>query len=95
MRTFIGGNLQCLYKKRWPKLALYVVVDGLKCDRKVFVEKSSVDMQDLQKSGNFNLILLAPVVRKVDCAIHRINHSPFDSAIGSAMTYPLDSDLSG
>ena len=58
MRTFICGNLQCLYKKRWPKLALYVVVDGLKCDRKVFVERSSVDLQDLQKSGNFNLILL-------------------------------------
>ena len=28
-------------------------------------------------------------------AIHRINHDPWDSAIGFAMTYPLDSDLSG
>ena len=57
-RTFIAGSLQCLYEKRWIKLVLFVVVDGLKCDRKLFVEKSSVDLQDLQKSGNFNLILL-------------------------------------
>ena len=38
---------------------------------------------------------MVPVVQKVDNAIHRINHYPFNSAIGFAMTYPLDSDLSG
>ena len=38
---------------------------------------------------------LAPVVQKVDSAIHRINHYPADSAIGFPNTYPLDSDLSG
>ena len=27
--------------------------------------------------------------------IHRINHYPFDIAIGFAITYPVDSDLSG
>ena len=37
----------------------------------------------------------APVVQKVDNAIHRINHYPVDSAIGFPNTYPLDSDLSG
>ena len=37
----------------------------------------------------------APVVHKVANAIHRINHYPMDSAIGFAMTYPVDSDLSG
>ena len=37
---------------------------------------------------------LAPVVQKVDNAIHRINHYPMDSAIDFANTYPLDSDLS-
>ena len=37
----------------------------------------------------------APVVRKVDNAIHRINHYPVDSAIGFRNVYPLDSDLSG
>ena len=31
----------------------------------------------------------APVVQKMDTAIHGLNH-----AIGFAMTYPLDSDLS-
>ena len=37
----------------------------------------------------------APVVRKVDSAIHWINYYPLDSAIGCRNTYPLDSDLSG
>ena len=37
----------------------------------------------------------APVVQKVDSAIHRINLSPVDSAIGFPNTYPLDRDLSG
>ena len=41
------------------------------------------------------LIILAPVVRKVDSAIHWINYYPKDSAIGFRNTYPLDSDLSG
>jgi len=35
----------------------------------------------------------APVVQKVDNAIHRINHYPLDGAIGSPNTWPLDSDL--
>jgi len=38
---------------------------------------------------------LAPVVQKVDNAIHRINYYPLDIAIGFAITYPVDSDLSG
>ena len=37
----------------------------------------------------------APVVRKVDNAIHRINHYPADSVVCFVNTYPLDSDLSG
>ena len=38
---------------------------------------------------------LAPVVQKVDSAIHWISYYPMDSAIGFRTTYPLDSDLSG
>ena len=38
---------------------------------------------------------LGPVVRKVDNAIHRINHYPADSVVCFVNTYPLDSDLSG
>ena len=38
---------------------------------------------------------LAPVVQKLDSAIHRINLYPLDNAIGFPDTYPLDSDLSG
>ena len=37
----------------------------------------------------------AQVVRKVDNAIHRINHYPVDSVVCFVNTYPLDSDLSG
>ena len=40
-------------------------------------------------------LLLAPVVRKMDSAIHWVNYYPLDSAIGCRNTYPLDSDLSG
>ena len=38
---------------------------------------------------------LAPVVLKLDSAIHRINHDSLDSAIGFPNTYPLNRDLSG
>ena len=42
------------------------------------------------------LMDLAPVVQKVDNAIHRINHYPLEYiAIGFTITYPVDSDLSG
>ena len=37
----------------------------------------------------------APVVQRVDSAIHRINHYPVDNAINFRNTYPLGSDLSG
>ena len=37
----------------------------------------------------------APVVQKVDNAIHRKNHYPLHNAIGFSNTYPLGSDLSG
>ena len=37
----------------------------------------------------------APVVQKVDSAIHRINHHPVDSAISFRNTYPTGRDLSG
>ena len=47
--------------------------------------------------GSFVLLSLdqARVVRKVDNAIHRINHYPVDSVVCFVNTYPLDSDLSG
>ena len=45
--------------------------------------------------GSFSINDQAPVVQKVDNAIHQINHYPLDIAIGFATTYPVDSDLSG
>ena len=37
----------------------------------------------------------APVVQRLDNAIHRINHYSADSVVCFVSTYPLDSDLSG
>ena len=42
-----------------------------------------------------SIMLLAPVVQKVDIAVRWINLYPVDNVIGSPNTYPLDSDLSG
>jgi len=46
-----------------------------------------------EDSGFEVVVALAPVVQKLDSAIHRINLYPSDSAIGFPNTYPLDSDL--
>ena len=43
----------------------------------------------------FRIVFQAPVVRKADNAIHRINPYPVDSVVCFLNTYPLDSDLSG
>ena len=43
----------------------------------------------------YKLIHLAPVVQKVNSAIHRINLYPVDSAIGLRSGCQLYSDLSG
>ena len=41
------------------------------------------------------IIGLAPVVQKMDNAIHWIDHYPADSVVCFVNTYPLDSHLSG
>ena len=41
------------------------------------------------------LSYLAPVVQRLDNAIHRLNHYPADSMVCFVNTYPLDNDLSG
>jgi len=43
---------------------------------------------------SFGLFDLAPVVQKVDSAIHWINFCPVDNNLGFPNTYPLDNDLS-
>ena len=40
-------------------------------------------------------IAQAPVVQRVDNAIHRINHYPVDKCWENKLDYPPDSDLSG
>ena len=60
-------------------------VDCVKGDEKLSLKK----VQTVSK------IEQAPVVQKLDSAIHRINHYPADKYHGSQLRYPLDSDLSG
>ena len=45
--------------------------------------------------SNLSTMVLAPVVRRVDSAIHWINHYPLDNSIDFASVYLLDSDLCG
>ena len=47
-------------------------------------------LQQIHKKLNYQ----APVVQKLDSAIHWINLYPVDNAIGFPYTYPLDRDLS-
>ena len=37
--------------------------------------------------------ILAPVVQKVDSAIHQINHYPANNTLNFVNTYPLDSAI--
>ena len=48
---------------------------------------------DIQVGTGFGeaLIPQAPVVQRLDNAIHRINHYPADSVVCFVNTYPLDS----
>ena len=43
----------------------------------------------------FGTVEPAPVVQRLDNAIHWINHYPADSVVCFVNIYPLDSDLSG
>ena len=49
----------------------------------------------INSSSEYMIMSLAPVVQRLDNAIHRINHYPADSVVCFVNTYPLDSDLSG
>ena len=44
-----------------------------------------------EKVGGAHCTFQAPVVQKLDNAIHRINHYPVDSVVCFVNTYPLDS----
>ena len=52
-------------------------------------------LRNLKQISTIINIFQAPVVQKVDSAIHRINHYPLDSIIGFPNTYAVDSDLPG
>ena len=53
------------------------------------------ELLNMMADSVFHSHALAPVVQKVDSAIHRIKICLVDNAIGFPNTYPLDSDLSG
>ena len=58
------------------------------------LSKAAINQSTNQPISCF-LSHLAPVVQKVDNAIDRINHYPLDIAIGFAITYTVDNNLSG
>ena len=68
-------------------------------DRAVWIRAQAADIVLCSWARHFTLIVplstLVRVVRKVDNAIHRINHYPVDSVVCFVNTYPLDSELSG
>jgi len=49
---------------------------------------------ELKASLRLKIADQAPVVQRLDNAIHRINRYPVDSVVCSVNIYPLDSDLS-
>ena len=62
----------------------------------LFFLNSPAAGDSIQKKSHYGLgLLLAPVVQRLDNAIHRINHYPADRVVCFVNTYPLDSDLSG
>ena len=69
------------------------VVDAGYCKLKVFNPKIGMDALQVYPISQ---VLYWPRLFKrwITLAIQRINQYPLDSAIGFAMTYPLDSDLS-
>jgi len=56
---------------------------------------TSVFMKILCNKVHSIAVHLAPVVRRLDNTIHRINRYPVDKFKQSKPRYPLDSDLSG
>ena len=74
--------------KRCAKLASLIFI--LKNVIHLFITTEIVELfLYIRKSSG-----LAPVVQKLDSAIHRINHYPADTYYGKQLRYQLDSDLS-
>ena len=74
------GFLQKLLIRSWSHRRYYALNDAT----------NSAAFGSLQEEST----LLAPVVQRLDNAIHRINHYPVDSVVCFVNTYPLDSGLS-
>ena len=55
-------------------------------------KRMGIDKSLLNRPGTRG-IDQAPVVQRLDNAIHRINHYPADSVVCFVNTYPLDSDF--
>ena len=89
-QTFSNSVVAKIAKRLHCTRICIVVIVFLRGRFSVFCSKGDIKQQ-FQHQG--------AVVRKVDNAIHRINHYPVDSVVCFVNTYPvlypLDSDLSG
>ena len=81
-------NLNRSLNKRWMSPAQTITTEWTteKC-----LDKRQTNPQTQARQPNKQ----APVVQRLDNAIHRINHYPANSVVCFVHTYPLDSDLSG
>ena len=88
--SVLGPTLFCIHINglisTTPNSSMFLYADDTE------VHHSSSTLEDAIAKTDHNL--QAPVVQRVDNAIHRINHYPVDSVVSFANTYPLDSDLS-
>ena len=89
--SFVMGSL--LGKGEPGKSASFVAATGLGAPevRIASVPVSPFTGNKTDRPDKLKLL----VVQKMDNAIHQINQYPLDSATGFAITYSLDSDLSG
>jgi len=59
------------------------------------LQEAQKGLENFKKVSFLLIKVLAPVVQRLDNAIHQINHYPVDSVVCFTNTYPLDSELSG
>ena len=106
---FLGQSSKTCEIRKWPRAWLKArdwrglrsrVLPALNLKKKRHCSQSNFGAW--RQQSNFQTLLisiliiqLAPVVQKVNNAIHWINLYPLKSVMGFSNSYPLDSDLSG
>ena len=89
LNVLYNTSLRCLHRVLRARAPM---MRALVCERASWRKL----MQSSEQVNNIAQITAqAPVVQRLDNAIHRINHYPADKCWQNKPRYPLDSDLSG